>query len=162
MNLKPREIVYNSILTCGTCHDLNKITRKKPLWSQSAKKSFNVIVYGRIWHRDVKFMHNLGLHDDHIIISPKFRWYYVFGCATAVSAAAHANTCTDHNCVTNTPIKFILAIAIEVPDYKCNELRGETNAGGSRLYSDATGVGRSGSHKEQQTHSGDGISWFND
>ena len=42
--------------------------------------------------------------------------------------------------------------------YICNELRGGTNAGGSRLYSDATGVGRSGSHKEQQTHSGDGIS----
>ena len=28
-------------------------------------------------------------------------------------------------------------------------------------YSDATGVGRSGSHKEQQTHSDDGIWWFN-
>ena len=41
--------------------------------------------------------------------------------------------------------------------YYCNELRGETIAGRSRLYSDATGVGRSGSHKEQQTHSGDGI-----
>ena len=40
----------------------------------------------------------------------------------------------------------------------CNELRGEAIAGGSRLYSDATGVGRSGSHKEQQTHSGDGTS----
>ena len=36
-----------------------------------------------------------------------------------------------------------------------------TNLGGGqrRLYSDATGVGRSGSHKEQRTHSGDGISW---
>ena len=30
----------------------------------------------------------------------------------------HANACTDHNFVTNTPIKFIFAIAIEVPDYK--------------------------------------------
>ena len=40
----------------------------------------------------------------------------------------------------------------------CNELGG----GRRRLYSDATGVGRSGSHKEQQTHSGDGIWWFND
>ena len=40
----------------------------------------------------------------------------------------------------------------------CNELGG----GRRRLYSDATGVGRTGSHKEQQTHSGDSISWFND
>ena len=30
----------------------------------------------------------------------------------------HANACTGHNFVTNTPIKFIFAIAIEVPDYK--------------------------------------------
>ena len=30
----------------------------------------------------------------------------------------HANACTAHNFVTNTPIKFIFAIAIEVPDYK--------------------------------------------
>ena len=36
----------------------------------------------------------------------------------------------------------------------CNEL----GIGQRRLYSDATGLGRSGSHKEQQTHSGDGIS----
>ena len=36
----------------------------------------------------------------------------------------------------------------------CNELGGGDRR---RLYSDATGVGRSGSHKEQQTHSGDGI-----
>ena len=40
----------------------------------------------------------------------------------------------------------------------CNELGG----GRRRLYSDATGVGLSGSHKEQQTHSGDGIWCFND
>ena len=39
-------------------------------------------------------------------------------------------------------------------EYKRNELGG----GRHRLYSDATGVGRSGSHKEQQTHSGDSIS----
>ena len=37
--------------------------------------------------------------------------------------------------------------------YICNELGG----GRRRLDSGATGVGRSGSHKEQQTHSGDGI-----
>ena len=30
----------------------------------------------------------------------------------------HANACTGHNFVTNTPIKFIFDIAIEVPDYK--------------------------------------------
>ena len=30
----------------------------------------------------------------------------------------HANACTCHNYVTNTPIKFIFAIAIEVPNYK--------------------------------------------
>ena len=30
----------------------------------------------------------------------------------------HANACTGHNFVRNTPIKFIFAIAIEVPDYK--------------------------------------------
>ena len=29
----------------------------------------------------------------------------------------HANACTSHNFVTTTPIKFIFAIAIEVPDY---------------------------------------------
>ena len=33
-------------------------------------------------------------------------------------APPHANACTGHNFVTNTPIKFIFAIAIEVPDYK--------------------------------------------
>ena len=30
----------------------------------------------------------------------------------------HANACTGHNFVTNTPIKFIFARAIEGPDYK--------------------------------------------
>ena len=58
----------------------------------------------------------------------KFRWYYVFGCAaaTAVSAvsAPHANACTGHNFVTNTPIKFIFAIAIEVPDSLINFIFG--------------------------------------
>ena len=34
------------------------------------------------------------------------------------SPPPHANACTGHNFVTNTPIKFIFAIAIEVPDYK--------------------------------------------
>ena len=49
----------------------------------------------------------------------KFRGYYVFGCAAAaVSAAAAHHACTGHNFVTNTPIKFIFAIAIDVPDYK--------------------------------------------
>ena len=40
----------------------------------------------------------------------------------------------------------------------CNEL----GIGQRWLSSDVTGRGRSGSHKEQQTHSGDGISVFND
>ena len=48
--------------------------------------------------------------------------------------------------------------SILVTGTNCNELGG----GRRPLYSDATGVGRSGSHKEQQTHSGDGICWFND
>ena len=34
------------------------------------------------------------------------------------SPPPHANACTGHNFVTNTPIKFIFAIAIEIPDYK--------------------------------------------
>ena len=33
-------------------------------------------------------------------------------------APPHANACTGHNFVTNAPIKFIFAIAIEVSDYK--------------------------------------------
>ena len=41
----------------------------------------------------------------------------------------------------------------DLKDRQCNELGG----GRRRLDSGATGVGRSGSHKEQQTHSGDGI-----
>ena len=44
--------------------------------------------------------------------------------------------------------------------YVCNELG--IHVGQRRLYSDATGLGRSGSHKEKQTHSGDGMSVFND
>ena len=35
-----------------------------------------------------------------------------------MSPPPHANACTGHNFVTNTPIKFIFAIAMEVPDYK--------------------------------------------
>ena len=42
----------------------------------------------------------------------------------------------------------------------CNELGG--GEGRRRLDSDTTGVGLSGFPKEQQTHSGDGIWWFND
>ena len=47
---------------------------------------------------------------------------------------------------------------LDIYIYICNEL----GIGQRRLYSDATGLGRSGSHKEQQTHSGDGIIGFND
>ena len=59
---------------------------------------------------------------------------------------------------TASPYSLLDLFSILVTGTNCNELRGGTNAGGSRLYSDATGVGRSGSHQEQQTHSGDGIS----
>ena len=34
------------------------------------------------------------------------------------SPPPHANACTGHNFVTNAPIQFIFAIAIEVLDYK--------------------------------------------
>ena len=34
------------------------------------------------------------------------------------SLPPHANACTGHNFVANTRIKFIFAMAIEVPDYK--------------------------------------------
>ena len=49
--------------------------------------------------------------------------------------------------------------SILVTGTNCNELGGR---GRRWLYSDATSAGLSGSHKEQQTHSGDGIWWFND
>ena len=34
------------------------------------------------------------------------------------SPPPHANVCAGHNFVTDAPIKFIFAIAIDVPDYK--------------------------------------------
>ena len=51
-----------------------------------------------------------------LIISPKFENFG--GIMFLLPPPAHANACTGHNFVTNTPIKFIFAIAIEVPDYK--------------------------------------------
>ena len=63
-----------------------------------------------------------------IIISPKFENFGDIMVLVAPpspppsppppSPPPHANACTGHNFVTNTPIKFIFAIAIEVPDYK--------------------------------------------
>ena len=56
----------------------------------------------------------------HIIISPKFENFgdIMFLVAPPPSPPPpHANACTGHNFVTNTPFKFIFAIAIEVPDY---------------------------------------------
>ena len=55
-----------------------------------------------------------------VIISPKFENFgdIMFLFARPSPPPPHANACTDHNFVTNTPIKFIFAIAIEVPDYK--------------------------------------------
>ena len=56
----------------------------------------------------------------HVIISPKFENFkgIMFLVAPAPSPSPHANSCTGHNFVTNAPIKFVFAIAIEVPDYK--------------------------------------------
>ena len=55
-----------------------------------------------------------------IIISQKFENFgdIMFLVAPPSPPPPHANACTGHNFVTNTPIKFIFAIAIEVPDYK--------------------------------------------
>ena len=50
-----------------------------------------------------------------IIISLKFK---NFGGIMFLVPPPHASACTGYNFVTNTPIKFIFAIAIEVPDYK--------------------------------------------
>ena len=54
------------------------------------------------------------------LISPKFENFgsIIFLVAPPSPTPPHANACTGHNFVTNTPIKFIFAIAIEVPDYK--------------------------------------------
>ena len=61
----------------------------------------------------------------YLIISPKFENFGDIMVLVAPpppspppSPPPHANACTGHNFVTNTPIKFIFAIAIEVPDYK--------------------------------------------
>ena len=46
----------------------------------------------------------------------------------------------------------------DIEESSCSTVVTNLGRGQRRLYSDTTGVGRSGSHKEQQTHSGDGIS----
>ena len=52
-------------------------------------------------------------------ISPKFENFGGIMFLVAPSPPPpHANACTGHNFVTNTPIKFLFAIAIEIPDYK--------------------------------------------
>ena len=51
-----------------------------------------------------------------LVISQKFDNFG--GIMFLVAPPPHANACTGHNFVTNTPIKFIFAMAIEVPDYK--------------------------------------------
>ena len=59
-----------------------------------------------------------------IIISPKFENFGDIMFLVALPPPPSpplphaANACTGHNFVTNTPIKFIFVIAIEVPDYK--------------------------------------------
>ena len=50
-----------------------------------------------------------------IIISPEFE---NFGVIMFLVPPPHTNACTGHNFVKNTPIKFIFALAIELPDYK--------------------------------------------
>ena len=69
-------------------------------------------VYENIWPgaEKVTFDQKINFAESLLILQILiFRWYYVFGCA---------NACTGHNFVTNTPIKLIFAIDIEVPDYK--------------------------------------------
>ena len=58
--------------------------------------------------------------DYVIIISPIFENFggIMFLVPPPSPPPPHANACTGHNFVTNTPIKFIFAIAAEVPDYK--------------------------------------------
>ena len=60
--------------------------------------------------------------DNIFILSPKFENFgdimFLVATPSPPSPPPHANACTGHNFVTNTPIKFIFAIAIEVPDYK--------------------------------------------
>ena len=54
---------------------------------------------------------------EQVIISPKFENFDDIMFLVA-PPPPHANACAGHNFVTNTPIKCIFAIAIEVPDYK--------------------------------------------
>ena len=73
-----------------------------------------------------------------IIISPKFENYSDI--MFLVAPPPQANACTGHNFVTNTSIKFIFAIAIEVPDYKTPMIFGinrkniENASGGHFVY----------------------------
>ena len=66
---------------------------------------------------------NRGDMSYTFIISPKFEsfggiMFLVPPPSPPPPPPPHANACTGHNVVTNTPIKFIFAIAIEVPDNK--------------------------------------------
>ena len=62
--------------------------------------------------------------SSNIIISPKFENFGDIMFLVAPPSPPppppppHDNACTGHNFVTNTPIKFLFAIAIEIPDYK--------------------------------------------
>ena len=65
------------------------------------------------------YFHQIKCPMCRIIISPKFENFGdIMFLIAPPSPPPHANACTGHNFVTNTPIKFIFAIAIEVPDYK--------------------------------------------
>ena len=71
----------------------------------------------------VLFHSHPGQDKGKLIISPKFEnfgdiMFLVAPPSPPSPPPPHANACAGHNFVTNTPIKFIFAIAIEVPDYK--------------------------------------------
>ena len=62
-----------------------------------------------------------------IIVSPKFENFGdIMFLVAPPSPPPHANACTGHNFVTNTPIKFIFAIGIEVSEYKNPMIFGKT------------------------------------
>ena len=79
----------------------------------------NIIIFA--WRR-VKLLTVLSQFTVYMyfIISPKFENFgdIMFLVAPPSPPPPHANACTGHNFGTNTPIKFIFAIAIKIPDYK--------------------------------------------
>ena len=92
-------------------------------WEPDDIPDMNPIVSVLCLHMEQKLSARLKSHlrcKISIIISPKFENFgdIMVLVAPPSPPPPHANACTGHNFVTNTPIKFIFAIAIEVPDYK--------------------------------------------